>query len=56
MKSVVGTDRQTEVAPPRKHKMLHGKTVLITGASSGLGEHFARLCAKARANVVIAAR
>jgi NADP-dependent 3-hydroxy acid dehydrogenase YdfG len=36
--------------------MLVGKTVLITGASSGLGEHFARLCVKAGANVVIAAR
>lgn len=35
---------------------LAGKTVLITGASSGLGEHFARLVAKAGGRVVIAAR
>ncbi|WP_447791988.1 SDR family NAD(P)-dependent oxidoreductase [Pseudomonas farris] len=35
---------------------LAGKTVLVTGASSGLGEHFARLVAKAGARVVIAAR
>ncbi|MBO0345566.1 SDR family NAD(P)-dependent oxidoreductase [Roseibium limicola] len=35
---------------------LNGKRVLITGASSGLGEHFARLCAKSGAYVGIAAR
>lgn len=37
-------------------KPLTGRTVLITGASGGLGEHFTKLCAKAGANVVAAAR
>ena len=36
--------------------LLAGKRVLITGASSGLGENFARLAARCRANVVVAAR
>ena len=35
---------------------LNGKRVLITGASSGLGENFARLAAGCKAKVVIAAR
>ncbi|SDS63284.1 NAD(P)-dependent dehydrogenase, short-chain alcohol dehydrogenase family [Halopseudomonas sabulinigri] len=35
---------------------LTGKTALITGASSGLGAHFARLLASAGARVVVAAR
>jgi NAD(P)-dependent dehydrogenase (short-subunit alcohol dehydrogenase family) len=35
---------------------LAGRTALITGASSGLGAHFARLFAKAGANIVIGAR
>ncbi len=35
---------------------LAGRTVLITGASSGLGAHFARLFAQAGANIVIGAR
>lgn len=35
---------------------LTGRTALITGASSGLGEHFARLFAKAGAQVVLGAR
>ena len=35
---------------------LDGKRVLVTGASSGLGEHFARLLAQAGAGVVVAAR
>ncbi len=35
---------------------LHGKTALITGASSGLGQHFARVLANAGAKVVLAAR
>ncbi len=35
---------------------LTGRTVLITGASSGLGAHFARLCSRAGAQVVVAAR
>lgn len=36
--------------------MLKGKGVLVTGASSGLGAHFARLAARNGARVVIAAR
>jgi len=36
--------------------MLSGKRVLVTGASSGLGENFARLAARCGAKVVIAAR
>lgn len=36
--------------------MLAGKRVLITGASSGLGDNFARLAARCGAKVVIAAR
>jgi NAD(P)-dependent dehydrogenase (short-subunit alcohol dehydrogenase family) len=35
---------------------LSGRIVLITGASSGLGKHFAKIAAKAGANVVAAAR
>ena len=35
---------------------LDGKTALVTGASSGLGATFSRALAKARANVVLAAR
>lgn len=35
---------------------LKGKRVLVTGASSGLGENFARLAASCKAKVVIAAR
>lgn len=35
---------------------LHGKVVLVTGASSGLGEHFAHVISAAGARVVIAAR
>lgn len=38
------------------HLSVAGRTALITGASSGLGEHFARLLSKGGANVVIAAR
>lgn len=36
--------------------MLQGKRVLVTGASSGLGENFARLAARCKAKVVIGAR
>src|SRR5262245_44369618 len=36
--------------------LLQGKRVLITGASSGLGSHFARVAARCKAQVVIAAR
>lgn len=35
---------------------LTGKTALVTGASSGLGRHFARTLAAAGANVAVAAR
>ncbi|MFT3816088.1 MAG: glucose 1-dehydrogenase [Rubrivivax sp.] len=36
--------------------MLAGKRVLVTGASSGLGENFARVAARCQARLVIAAR
>ncbi|HEX2136483.1 MAG TPA: SDR family oxidoreductase [Microvirga sp.] len=35
---------------------LRGRHVLVTGASGGLGEHFARLCAGCGAAVTVAAR
>jgi len=35
---------------------LNGRTCLITGASSGLGAHFARICAAEGARVVLGAR
>jgi NAD(P)-dependent dehydrogenase (short-subunit alcohol dehydrogenase family) len=35
---------------------LQGKTALVTGASSGLGRHFARVLASAGAGVVVTAR
>jgi NAD(P)-dependent dehydrogenase (short-subunit alcohol dehydrogenase family) len=35
---------------------LHGKVALVTGASSGLGEHFAAVLAQAGASVGLAAR
>ncbi|TVR05867.1 MAG: SDR family oxidoreductase [Salinarimonadaceae bacterium] len=35
---------------------LKGRHVLVTGASSGLGEHFARLCARHGARVSVGAR
>jgi NAD(P)-dependent dehydrogenase (short-subunit alcohol dehydrogenase family) len=35
---------------------LTGHTVLVTGASSGIGKHFAKVCASHGASVVIAAR
>ena len=36
--------------------MLAGRSVLITGASSGIGAHFAKTCARCGARVAIAAR
>ncbi len=36
--------------------LMGGKTVLVTGASSGLGQHFARVLAGAGAKVALAAR
>jgi len=35
---------------------LRGRHVLVTGASGGLGEHFARLCARCGADVTVGAR
>ena len=35
---------------------LKGRTALVTGASSGLGRHFAHVLSRAGANVVLAAR
>ncbi len=35
---------------------LSGRTVLVTGASSGLGKHFAKIVVKAGGKVVVAAR
>ena len=35
---------------------LQGRTALVTGASSGLGRHFAQVLSRAGANVVLAAR
>tara|TARA_R110002110_G_scaffold333755_3_gene544751 strand:- start:17267 stop:18043 length:777 start_codon:yes stop_codon:yes gene_type:complete len=40
----------------RDYFQLQGKTALITGASSGLGVHFARVLAEAGATVILAAR
>ena len=36
--------------------LLTGKTVLVTGASSGLGHHFAKVLSGAGAQVALAAR
>jgi len=41
---------------PHPHFNLTGRTALVTGASSGLGRHFALVLAEAGANVVVAAR
>ncbi len=39
-----------------KNGQLSGRSVLITGASSGLGERFARICAREGAAVTVGAR
>ena len=36
--------------------LIKGRSIFITGASSGIGEHIARLCARLGAKVAIAAR
>lgn len=36
--------------------LLQGKRILVTGASSGLGQHFARLAARCGASVAVGAR
>ncbi len=41
---------------PRLRRVLEGKTVLVTGASFGIGEATARLCAQAGAEVILLAR
>lgn len=37
-------------------KDLHGKNIIITGASGGIGEKMARLCAERGANLALVAR
>lgn len=37
-------------------QLLRGRTLLVTGASGGLGENFARICAQAGAAAVLGAR
>jgi len=44
------------MSPPSSAVDLSGRTVLITGASSGLGKHFAKIAARAGAKVAVAAR
>ena len=44
------------ILPPPELFSVRGKTVLITGASSGLGEHFAELLGAHQARVILAAR
>lgn len=46
----------TPASPSRPPWDVTGKVVLVTGASSGLGAHFARTLAGAGASVVVAAR
>lgn len=44
------------IGNPLDHFRLDGRTVVVTGASSGLGERFARVVHAVGANVVVAAR
>lgn len=46
----------TEPAVSLLAGLLAGKSALVTGASSGLGQHFARVLARAGAKVAVAAR
>ncbi len=41
---------------PAERFQLHGRVAMVTGASSGLGRHFAEVLAAAGASVVVAAR
>jgi NAD(P)-dependent dehydrogenase (short-subunit alcohol dehydrogenase family) len=50
------TVRSRLMIDPLNTFRLDGKVVIITGASSGLGERFARVCDAAGASVVVAAR
>jgi len=43
-------------APTGSGRSLEGRTVVVTGAGQGVGEGIARACARAGANVVVAAR
>ncbi|OYY08559.1 MAG: 2-deoxy-D-gluconate 3-dehydrogenase [Rhizobiales bacterium 35-68-8] len=47
---------QSSPAAPGFQAHLHGRTVLVTGASQGLGAHFAQVLAGAGARVAVAAR
>jgi NAD(P)-dependent dehydrogenase (short-subunit alcohol dehydrogenase family) len=44
------------MSSPRELFSLAGRTALVTGAASGLGEHFAGVLSGAGARVVCAAR
>ncbi|GBF25494.1 3-oxoacyl-[acyl-carrier-protein] reductase FabG [bacterium MnTg02] len=50
------TAQESHALPPRSFPDLEGRSVLVTGASSGLGRHFAELLARAGARVALAAR
>src|SRR5215472_6330338 len=55
----VGTDRKTSgtaMTTDLKGHNLSGKNALVTGATSGLGRHFAKLLVGAGAGVAIAGR